>query len=491
MARIDYAAHQLRFLQMLKSDPSITVIAYCEGSGLKYASAKRYIKKPKKAELDAELAKIEEQVEEKKDKEIEKLPPKKRVAITGESRTKAKQKWAELVTNFLTRAAKNPSLTIAQFAKENDVKAATLRRNIQELRNDRHFRSLFDLFDRQLAEYRAIKGGNSAKNAGKTKGKAVGGESPKTGKTAQVKGSDGSNVAEIQSESAQKSPDSGPESAQDAQLDEVSDHFAQFSAERFQETQDSRAELKTLRDSGNFRHGGYCGTISLMKDMVDVLSKVDPLSVSDELLMARARYYRMNKTIDDRIRHLESLAERGEETISIGDNEVPIDEAIRREIFSAESRLGALEYSIANLASVEAKRLADQRKQVVEELRMPHYLPAEETALVVKLLHMRDAKGWDAITTAKNIERLGAKVPPALMAELRNELETAEPEVIEGEVTPEEFERRNQAYFAALEEKEAKAKKDKQESLAAIFEEFDPDEAGDFLPVNGGDDGTA
>lgn len=228
-----------------------------------------------------------------------------------------------------------------------------------------------------------------------------------------------------------------------------------------------------------------------MKDMVDVLSKVDPLSVSDELLMARARYYRMNKTIDDRIRHLESLAERGEETISIGDNEVPIDEAIRREIFSAESRLGALEYSIANLASVEAKRLADQRKQVVEELRMPHYLPAEETALVVKLLHMRDAKGWDAITTAKNIERLGAKVPPALMAELRNELETAEPEVIEGEVTPEEFERRNQAYFAALEEKEAKAKKDKQESLAAIFEEFDPDEAGDFLPANGGDDGTA
>ncbi|MCG6418839.1 hypothetical protein K6U51_12430, partial [Vibrio fluvialis] len=163
--------------------------------------------------------------------------------------------------------------------------------------------------------------------------------------------------------------------------------------------------------------------------------------------------------------------------------DVDPDRVIKELIFAYEPRLSQLEYSIANLVSLENKRAFDYRKQLHEEMKMPHYLPAEETALVVEVLSLRDRFGWDALTTAQNIEKLGAKVPPALMMELRDEIENAEPEILDGEVSPEEFERRQVEYFDGLEERESQAEQEKQRELDALFEEFSPDNAADFSEV--------
>lgn len=465
MAKPDYTKHQGLYLKALGENPKLTVKQYCDNAGLKYATARRYLRKPDKEVIkSAQSKKVSDEHKEKR---------------ARSKRTPAQAKWASHVRNFLSRAIKNPSLTMTSFAQENGIATASLRREMSKFRGEADFDRLFDLFDEKLATYRAIRKEKPSKRRGKSMGKADRGKSPKTSDREQTL-----NGGEVNNPEFAHSEDDAP-TLDDVGLgkDDLVTRFASFSASRFNKTQDQKRQFNDAIGPPQMRHGGYTSGITLVSEMLDILTEVDPLSVADELLTARARYYRMNKWLSDEIERIQGHIDR-EEPLMIGTGEdaeeVDLNRVMKELTFAYEPRLAELERSIVSLVGLENKRQFDHRKQLIEEMKMPHYLPAEETALIVQLLELRERNGWDALTTAKNIERLGAKVPAALLLELKDEIDNAEPEILEGDVSPEEFERRQLEYFEGLKEREGKKSKEKQKELDALFEEFSPDTASEY-----------
>lgn len=471
MSKIDYVKHQSKYLALLVANPSLTVAQYCEQSGLKYASARRYIKRPTKDEIKAMTQKATAKA--KPGDKSQSIKDKK--ARSG--RSKAESKWAEHVRNFLSRGIKNPALKMTVFAQEEGIVIATFRREVQKFRKQADFDQLFDLYDKQLAQFRAIKARGRAKSSDSSRGKQAGSKRPATGQSAQNENQNGSSGDPVSADDAAIPS----QDAQSGQGSDVIDKFSLISSSRFAATQNLKSIHSSLI-SGNGRksHGGYCKGINIVSEMLDTLTKVDPLSVSDELLVARARYYRMNMWIETQIQSVHEHITNGTKPKDSEGEDMDPDRVMKELIFAYEPRLSQLEFSITNMVSLENKRAFDHRKQLHEEMKMPHYLPAEETALVVEVLSLRDRYGWDALTTAQNIEKLGAKVPPALMLELKDEIDNAEPEILDGELSPEEFERRQIEYFEGLEGREGTQQAEKQQELDAIFAEFGSDSATDF-----------
>ncbi|MCS0281102.1 hypothetical protein NDJ83_17915 [Vibrio alginolyticus] len=472
MSKIDYVAHQAAYIKALEENAKLTVKQYCEDKGLKYATARRHLRKPDKEVIK----KLKNDTKKKKAKS----------EVARVNRTPAQAKWAEHVRNFLSRGIKNPSLKVPEFARSQGLASSSLRREIAKLRKAPDFEQLFDLYDEKVELFRAMQNGSGKKNTDKSKGGARRGKSPKASEREQSDGSRGG----VDPENAQN----GSPSLDDVGLGkgaELITRFTNFSASRFESAQHKKHQLNELMDGRRgARHGGYCSDINLISEMLDVLEKADPLSVSEELLVARARYRKMHLWLS---KELDTVQLHIDEDIPMldADGEKVDPKRVQKELlFAYEPRLSELERGIANLVALENKRHFDHRKQLIEEMKMPHYLPAEETALVVQVLELRERNGWDALTTAKNLERLGAKVPPALLLELKDELETAEPEILEGEVSPEEFERRQIQYFKGLEEREQEKWDTKKVELDALFDEFSPDTAGDYdaLPIADSED---
>ncbi|WMO21515.1 hypothetical protein [Vibrio alginolyticus] len=141
--KIDYQAHQQQFWEQLEKQPTLTLAEYCEANGLKYGTAKRYIKRPAKTG-----GKFQPSV-------MPKIKAKK---------TSQGNDWHSLLKEFLVRGAQNPTLTMAAFAKDKGVNGATLRRQFNSMRSLPEFDRLFDLYDEQLAKFQ------EAKNDKKKKG---------------------------------------------------------------------------------------------------------------------------------------------------------------------------------------------------------------------------------------------------------------------------------------------------------------------------------
>ncbi len=262
------------------------------------------------------------------------------------------------------------------------------------------FRSLFDRYDRQMEEYSRITSTKKSKRSAKT--------------TANNSRGSAHTIAHQEEMCTNR----GTQTAHSAQFDAIDDPIS----------------------VPNRVHGGYCALANIDEEIFDAVSKVDPLSVTHELLLARAQLLTMTKTINGRVNELNRLKREGIESVNDGgeDNE-PIDKVIYRYLFGFNQRFRELEVSITNMASLENKRRFDARKQKVAELMLPGLLPAAEAKLVTELLQQRAKNNWDAVTTATHIEKLGAKVPAMLIHEAKHELATAEPEVEDDGMTLEEL----------------------------------------------------
>ncbi len=401
MAKPDYQEHQAELERRVAENPALTLKEYCDESGLNHNTARRYLRRPKTT------AKVE---------------PKRKVTTKPKSkvgRTKAQQQWVDLLEEFLLRAAKNPTLSMSDYAEEKGVKYPTLRRQFNEMRKDADFDALFDLYDRNLEALsdairdRRKKGGDESTALAEQR------------KTAQTR-------AAARNESKRENDQFAD--AQNAQFDATD--IPDFSALK-------QNRFKGLRGRPAL-HGGYARIAGFNPEIIDALSSIDPLSVSNELLMARAMYANMLKTIHSRLELYEEL--EGDQRLDELGEEFEIDKERDRLIFGYAPRLRELESSIANLTSIENKRAFDARKQRMDELKLPFHLPNEETQLVISVLELRERNNWDALTTAKHIERLGAKVPPALMMELKAQMEEVEDEVIESGTTIEQLDAITDSY---------------------------------------------
>lgn len=134
--KIDYQAHQQQFWEQLEKQPTLTLAEYCEANGLKYGTAKRYIKRPAR----------------KGGKFQPSIMPKIKAKKTSQGND-----WHSLLKEFLVRGAQNPTLTMAAFAKDKGVNGATLRRQFNSMRSLPEFDRLFDLYDEQVAKFQEAK----------------------------------------------------------------------------------------------------------------------------------------------------------------------------------------------------------------------------------------------------------------------------------------------------------------------------------------------
>ena len=397
--KVNYDEHQNEFIRQLVDNPSLKVAEYCDQAGLNYVSARRYIKKPKKKKSTSTVDPAKAAI----DKPIPRKP----------SGRRSSRDWGETLQDYLTMAIANPSLTMKAYAEEKDITYATLRRQFNGLRTQEQFRSLFDLYDRKVAQFSEIRNDRRSKSTGKT---------TETGRQRTAQASD---------RAAQKSAQGDQEAAQMVPNHTVSVvDSAQFGE-----------QIRLSSAHANYIHGGYCRSAGVVEDVLDILTEIDPLSVSNELLIARGQYLRMSKTISGRLAEYETMLAEGTERYKPEGSEEEVD--VKREIdkllFGYAPRLRELEHSITNMTALENKRVFELRKHQQEQLMMPHRLPAAESALVIEMLEQREKNNWDAVTTANYIEKLGAKVPAVLLHEAKLELTNAEPEDNGREVTEEEL----------------------------------------------------
>jgi hypothetical protein len=383
---IDYKYHAEQYHKALRDEPQLSVRAYCEAVGIPYNSARRYIKRGKSS---AELFPTEPKGTKKKEGTAE-------LRMEASNRSDAQKKWRELIKDFLTRAAKNPSLSIKQWSEEKGLVPATVRRQIQKMRAWEEMRSLFDLFDQRLEEYRALARGRKPKSPSNTE--------PYEKEVAQA-----AHAPEVRKsgESAQK-------------ITFAAHNYAQH-------------------------HGGYAKSSHIDAQLLKTLTEIDPLSVSNELLLARSRYLRMESVLNKRLASLDEMELNGESLVRDGET-VPIEEERMRILFGFSDRLNALAITIKALVEVENKRADSFRDHEHKLLMQPHLLPAEESRLVMDILAKREANGWSAIDTAQKLEVLGARVPPMLLHEAKLEMLSIEPEVEESGVSIEELDKKAKAY---------------------------------------------
>lgn len=380
--KIDYQAHQQQFWEQLEKQPTLTLAEYCEANGLKYGTAKRYIKRPAKTG-----GKFQPSV-------MPKIKAKK---------TSQGNDWHSLLKEFLVRGAQNPTLTMAAFAKDKGVNGATLRRQFNSMRSLPEFDRLFDLYDEQLAKFQEAKNDKKKKRADKSKSKEA-------GATAQAQSAQGDRAKTGGIGSLRK-----PRSVEG---------LSQYSS-----AQVGRPVV----------HGGYARSAGITGEIMDILMDTDPLSVCNELIIARSQYYRMNETLAKRLKEIDEMEESGD--IPLDDENQPVDiNAMRdRLIFGYGTRLRELELSISTMAKQEAKRYIDLRKQEYAELMMPHLLPAEESSLVIEMLSLRTKNNWTALETCQQIEKLGARPPATLLHEAKVELANLEPEVDDTGISEQEL----------------------------------------------------
>lgn len=421
MARIDYAEHQKEYDRLYESDPSLSVSDYCNLKGLKYASARRYIKRPKKAEGSSKPS-----GKGVRDKSSSQSKMKTR-------RSPAQQKWANYFRDFLVRATKNPSLTMVKFAEENELKAPTVRKKFKELRDDPDFRQLLDLYDAQNAQLSDMKADKRKKKRGSSKENSAGVTAHQNARTAQA------------NKEAGIDPCADAHDPNDAHTSDLAHLYRKIM---------QRGDRFATNDKTNNHHGGYSKASSLVPEMLEIITSIDPLSVSHELLLARSQYLKMNNVINERMQLYEQKIADGERFYKEHKDGEVIDAVVKRDalLFGYAPRLRELEGSITTMIGLENRRAMDSRKQLIEEMKLPFHLPREEAEIVIQVLDLRERNNWDALTTAKNIERLGAKVPPALLLELKASMEEPEEEIIEGGTTIEELDQISADYYAKQEQ---------------------------------------
>lgn len=387
MARIDYAKHQSAFSKQLKKNPKLTLAEYCESEGLVYSTARKHIKK--------KAGQSQTRIDAAKDRAKE------------NGKKQPAHDWHAHLKNYLTRATQNPSFSMKAYAEEQGLNAATVRRQFKGMRDHPEFDHLFDLFEQQKAELSVARSSKNEKRSGKPTPSWAGRKEHAIAKRDDARTNRGNKW------------DQKPEQIG---TNEIGDPY-----------------LKHTDVSAPVLNRAYMLKAGLEGELLTILSEVDPLSVSNELLLARGNYLKMQENLSNRVNELVKKQENGEVIEDDDGNETDLQAAIDRLMYGYAPRLRELEMSITQFAKAEHKRYIDLRKLTLDELQSPAMLPAEEANIVIAGLELRIKNNWSALETCQHLERLGARPPATLMHEMRMELENMEPEVEEGGVTEEEL----------------------------------------------------
>lgn len=126
----EYAAYQVKFIELRQANPKLTIQDFCDSMGLNYSSAKRYIKQ--------NYAKTNRVIPKKPD---------------GKISTRTDDEWRELYMIFLQKCEKDPTLTIPIFAKKINENRRTVLRKFSLLRKEPEFNALILKADQKRKEH--------------------------------------------------------------------------------------------------------------------------------------------------------------------------------------------------------------------------------------------------------------------------------------------------------------------------------------------------
>ncbi|UTZ44550.1 hypothetical protein [Vibrio campbellii] len=390
MARTDYKHHQREFSKLLAENPKLTLQEYCDSVGLTYSTARRHLsKKDAKASVATKITSAQSKA----------------------SKGRLKTDWHGFLKLYLSMATANPAYTIKEFAEEKDLNPATTRKQFNRMRDLCEFASLWDLYDEKKAQYQLT---NNKRRSAKT-GRTV---DSWQGREARAQ----AHFDEVQSKKDHKATSKPTQT--DTNPTQMHTHVAQVTP------------IDGVCTSGSvsrpIKHGGYLKMASVSIEILNAITEIDPLSVNQELLLARSNYLTMQQDMNNRIARLLEMKANGEPlVIGTGDDaeEADIDREIDRIRYGYAPRLRELEMSITQFAKAENKRYIDIRKQEFAELMMPAVLPAQQQRIVINLLEQRKAKNWTATETCQHIEAQGAEPPALLLHEAKLELANIEPEI--------------------------------------------------------------
>lgn len=387
VARTDYKHHQSEFSKLLAKNPKLSLQEYCESVGLNYSTARRHLsKKDAKASVVTKITSAQNKA----------------------SKGRAKTDWHGFLKLFLSQATVNPAYTIKEFAAENDLNAATTRRQFKQMRSLDEFSTLFDLYDEKKAQFQLTNNKRRSAKSGRTVDSWQGREAHAQARVDQVQ--------------SKKDHNPSPESTQtDTNHTVMHTPATQVTA------------MDALCSSGSVarprKHGGYLKMASISSEILDAITEIDPLSVNQELLLARSNYLTMQQDMNNRVSKLLEMKANGEPLLNDDNEPMDIDNAIDRIRYGYAPRLRELEMSITQFTKAENKRYIDIRKQEFAELMMPAVLPAQQQRIVINLLEQRKKKNWTATETCQHIEAQGAEPPALLLHEAKLEMANVEVEI--------------------------------------------------------------
>lgn len=440
-AKIDYEYHQQQLIALAEQDPSITVQAYCEQAGLKYASARRHLKSPRKS---APKAKAE------KAREIK----------TTRKRAGARD-WPRLYTQYLDSCIENPGYNMTQFAEINGIPAAQVRKQFAALRKSG------DYADREDRVEQAIAQAKGEKSRQKAKAKSL-------NKRAKPVKPTGRGVAPTKAEDAQNEKDHQTGSGDP--LVAVA-HQGRDGKGRF--THGNR--FSTV-------HGGYAALAGLDDELVQVATDVDPVSLANELVTARSQYLSMLRFVARQREELIAMYERGEPLKDFDDNEIPLTKALGDLEFGTAGRLRSLEASIGSMVGTQAKIITDFTKLAHKEHELSPVDTVTALAIRKKLMQQRIANDWSALETARQFESRGIAVPKSIMIEAEREIATYEPPVDDSGLSDDELDKLTAEYLA---EQQRVVSEDLPERRKIVAEMIDEVSEEDFDDEPGGDEATS
>lgn len=427
--RIDYDFHQQRYFERLADEPGLTVRQYCDDEGLKFNSARRYIKSSPGKNPTV--------------KKVEKLRQVKA------SKRSPSRDWPMIYERYLNQLTIEPTMTMADFAQTEGLPYPQLRRCFNELRKKGDHANLEDLARRALDEHtEEVEESDRKIKALKNKKKSI-------------RVSKG-RLAPTEHELAQITTDHSSD-AQDLSCDdEHRDHLGRF-------TKGNRFSMV---------HGGYARLTSMDPDVLRIVSNVNPLNLATELATVRAQYLSMLNYLTTEKAAIVEMYANGECFFEFdGETKKSLNKALAEIESSLSGKLRTLENSIANLTAVTAKIEIDYLKLEQKAYELPPVDAATGLMLRKKIFKERESKNLSALETARRFEYYGLKVPDTILEEAKREIATYEPPTDDDGISDDELDR------LVEEHQEKKRKKlaelpEKREAILKIVEEFEEQESG-------------
>lgn len=403
MGKIDYKAHQEAFIQRKKKEPSLSVKEYCNSVGLKYASARRYIKSTSSTTCVADSG------------------PKQK---PGSKRSV----WFDRYEKFLNACLVSPQYTMKEFAEREGINPNSTRREFSKLRNSDEFSDLVAQVEAKIVSSHYESRHQAEENK----------KSNKTDAYNEVQESCGDMVRKTVDQCAVY-PDTND------QMGAENAHLASNAQIRF----DRRKFINTFMpdNTAALKHGGFSKLFKHNSKVKKLVMGLEPKDITFELIAARQQYYSIHDYKQELLAELERKHKAGEDIKNEKNEDSTYLKEKGRLINYNSARLRELEASIAAMINIIHSSQIAQGKLVVSAAKLPLMDSEVQLQVYNRVLTERAEKGWTAMEAVQAIEAQGAEPPSFLLAEARKELQMLEPEIDDSGITDEEAEELSRAYM--------------------------------------------